>query len=117
MAKILSKERVFEYSNEFKFRVVRLTHQEGIQIKQIAEGLGLHPLMVSRWRKEVREGKLTVDDPRKVQMTLKKASHLKPHDDNVSKLKRENKKLKRENELLKKWQRYLAETRQKDLDS
>ena len=117
MAKILSQERVFEYSNEFKVRVVNLTNKEGIQIKQISEGLGLHPLMVSRWRKEVRDGKLTVDDPRRIHMTLKKSSHLKQHRADVCKLKRENKKLKRENELLKKWQGYLTETSQKESDS
>lgn len=32
-------------------------------------------------------------------------------------LKRENARLKKENDLLKKWQRYLAEQHQTDLDS
>ena len=111
MAKILCKERVLEYSNEFKIEVVNLTHLEGLQIKQISEGLGLHPFMVSRWRKEFREGKLVSDDPRRILMTLKTPSHLKERQEDVKALKKENERLKKENGLLKKWQRYLAEAR------
>jgi transposase len=37
--------------------------------------------------------------------------------DNIQKLKKENERLKQENDLLKKWQRYLAEVHQNDLDS
>jgi len=111
MAKILCKERVLEYSNEFKIKVVNLTHLEGLQIKQISEGLGLHPFMVSRWRKEFREGKLVSDDPRRILMTLKTPSHLKERQEDVKALKKENERLKKENGLLKKWQRYLAEAR------
>ena len=58
MAKILSEELVSEYSKEFKVMVVKLTNLKGIQIKQLSECMGLHPLMVPRWRKEVRDGKL-----------------------------------------------------------
>ena len=111
MAKILCKERVLEYSNEFKIKVVNLTHIEGLQIKQISEGLGLHPFMVSRWRKEFREGKLVSDDSRRILMTLKTPSHLKDKQVGVKALEKENKRLKKENALLKQWQRYLAEVR------
>ena len=34
-----------------------MSYQEGIQIQQVAEGLGIHPFMLSRWRKEYREDK------------------------------------------------------------
>tara|TARA_B100000700_G_C14731727_1_gene708695 strand:+ start:305 stop:469 length:165 start_codon:yes stop_codon:yes gene_type:complete len=37
--------------------------------------------------------------------------------DNIQKLKEENERLKQENDLLKKWQRYLVEVHQNDLDS
>lgn len=117
MAKIISKERVIEYSKEFKVMVVKLTHLEGVQIKQISECMGLHPLMVSRWRKEVRDGKLISDITRKVQMTLKAPSDLKKTASKTKLLEAEIKKLKKENKLLKKWQGYLAETRQSDSNS
>ncbi|MDH5217573.1 MAG: transposase [Gammaproteobacteria bacterium] len=117
MAKIKSEERVIEYSKEFKVRVVRLSYIEGIQIKQISEGLGLHPFMVSRWRKEYRDGKLVSEDSRKVVMGLDKKSQSRPSPQTITeneRLRSENARLKRENDLLKKWQRYLAEVRQSD---
>ena len=117
MARILSKERVLSYSNEFKFKVVNLTNIEGMQIKQIAEGLGLHPLMVSRWRKEVRDGKLVPDDTGKVHMGKAPKHPPKKRSTEIDRLKKTNARLKKENDLLKKWQRYLKETRAKDSDS
>lgn len=117
MAKIKSETRVLEYSKDFKVMVVNLTHLEGVQIKTLSDCMGLHPLMVSRWRKEVRDGKLVADDSRRVQMTLKAPSNLKKTGDKTTQLEKEIRRLKKENNLLKKWQRYLAETRQKDSGS
>lgn len=117
VAKILSEERVLEYSKEFKVMVVKLTNLEGIQIKKVSECMGLHPLMVSRWRKEVRDGKLFSDPTRRVQMTLESPSKLKKTADKTKQLEREVKRLKKENDLLKKWQRYLAEAKSNDSGS
>ena len=117
MAKIKSESRVLEYSKEFKVMVVKLTHMEDVQIKKISDCMGLHPLMVSRWRKEVRDGKLLATDSRRVEMTLKKPTNMKKADDKTKELEKEIKRLKAENEVLKKWQGYLAEVRQKDSGS
>ncbi|WP_372878625.1 helix-turn-helix domain-containing protein, partial [Spongiibacter marinus] len=57
MAKIRSKERVIEYAIDFKIKVVKLTEKLDADTIQIAEILGLHPVMVYRWRQEYREGK------------------------------------------------------------
>ena len=121
MAKIRSKERVLEYSKEFKVMVVKLTHLEGIQIKMLSECMGLHPLMVSRWRKEVRDGKLVSDETRRVRMTLESASKSGKKSKQVKtktqQLEAENRRLKKEVDLLKKWHGYLAKLKQKDSDS
>ncbi len=117
MAKIKSKDRVIEYSKEFKVMVVNLSHIEGLQIKQMSECMGLHPLMVSRWRKEVRDGKLSSDVTRRIQMTLKAPSNLKRTASKTKQLEAEIKKLKKENSLLKKWQGYLTEIRKNDSNS
>ena len=117
MAKIKSESRVLEYSIEFKVMVVKLTHMEGVQIKKISDCLGLHPLMVSRWRKEVRDGKLLSPDSRRVEMTLKKPTNTKETVDKTKQLEKEIKRLKAENDVLKKWQGYLAEIKQKDSGS
>lgn len=50
MAKIRSKERVIEYAVDFKIKVVEVTEKLDADAIQIAEILGLHPVMVYRWR-------------------------------------------------------------------
>ena len=120
MAKIVSKERVLEYTQEFKVKIVQLTEMDGLQASLIAKGLGLHPVMVYRWRQEYREGKLVADPSRRVSMTMNSSPPQKPRKKQQSenaKLRKENARLKKENDLLKKWQRYLAEVRQSDSDS
>ena len=120
MAKILSEERVLEYSNEFKVKIVQLTEHLDVQTAQVATVLGLHPVMVYRWRQEYREGKLKAYPNRRVSMTLDRPSSPPPTKKQLSenaRLKKENARLKKENDLLKKWQRYLAEVRQNDSDS
>jgi len=68
--------------------------------------------MLSRWRKEYREGK-TVAKDHKITDLYKEKKEM----DRLRKLEKENARLKQENDLLKKWQRYLAEQHQNDLDS
>jgi transposase-like protein len=46
------------YSLEFKQTTVRLSQLDGIEVQAVAAGLDFHPFMLSRWRKEGREGKL-----------------------------------------------------------
>jgi transposase len=49
---------VHKYSDEFKLAAVRLSQQPGIQVKTVAAALAIHPFMLSKWRKAVREGVL-----------------------------------------------------------
>ncbi len=87
--------------------------QDGIQVKAVAESLDIHPFMLSRWRKEYREGKIVVDK----RSTATGVSRDKKELDRVKALEKEVKRLSRENDLLKKWQRFLAETHQSAIDS
>ncbi len=120
MAKIISEERVLEYSKEFKVKIVELTEKLSINAKELADAIGLHPMMVYRWRQEFREGKLVADPVRRVSMTLNKSSPPPASKKQLSeneRLKKENARLQKENALLKKWQRYLAEVRKNDSGS
>ena len=72
MAKILCEERVVEYTKEFKVKVVELTEGLNVQVVEIADILGLHPVMVYRWRQEYREGELTYTPSRRIGMTTNK---------------------------------------------
>ncbi|MBB3167084.1 transposase [Simiduia aestuariiviva] len=58
MPKYNNPRKTWQYSTEFKIRAVKMSYQPDIQIKQVAEGLGIHPFMLSRWRKEYRDGLL-----------------------------------------------------------
>jgi transposase-like protein len=49
---------VRKYSDDFKLAAVRLSQQPGIQVRTVAAALAIHPFMLSKWRKEVRDGVL-----------------------------------------------------------
>jgi transposase len=49
---------VRRYSEEFKLTAVRSSQQPGIQVKTVAAALAIHPFMLSKWRRDAREGRL-----------------------------------------------------------
>lgn len=115
MARIISDERVIEYSKEFKVKVVELTIGLNVKATEISNILDLHPMMVYRWRQEYREGKLVAETTRKVSM-MKENSPRSPSSEEkleLERVKKENARLKKEVALLKKWQGYLAGLKQK----
>ena|SRR5688572_27052186 len=116
MPKYNNPRRTWVYSQEFKYNAVKLTLDPDNKVKDIAAGLGIHPMMLSRWRKEYRDGALQGDGQ------IRKAMNKKPITpqqelSEIAKLKKENERLKLENDLLKKWQQYLSEQHQNDLNS
>jgi len=50
--------KVRRYSLEFKLKAVRLSELKGVEVQAVAEALEIHPFMLSRWRKEARDGVL-----------------------------------------------------------
>jgi transposase len=50
--------KIREYSREFKLTAVRLSRQPGLQVQAVAAALDIHPFMLSKWRKQVRDGAL-----------------------------------------------------------
>ena len=113
MPRYTQPRRTWHYLNEFKVKAVQLSLLEGVQVQEVAKTLDIHPFMLSRWRKEYREGKLVADKRKKIIPMAKDKKKLS----RMQELEKENARLKQENDLLKKWQRYLAETHQNDLDS
>jgi len=85
---------------------------DGAKVGEVAESLDIHPYVLSRWRKEYREGKIVIDKRKKLKGLEKQSEE----HNQVKMLAREIARLKLENDLLKKWQRYLAEEHQKNLD-
>lgn len=105
--------KTWRYTNEFKAKAVQLSLLEGVQVQEVAETLDIHPFMLSRWRKEYREGRIVADKRKKVTSIRKEKEEL----DKIKQLEKEVARLRQENELLKKWQRFLAEEHQNDIDS
>lgn len=113
MPRIKGPRKIGRYPDEFKVKAVRLTFMKETQVQEVANSLDIHPFMLSRWRKEYREGKYVAD--RRVKKVV--------DDETVSKLEKlkaleqENAKLRVENDLLKKAIRFSSEKRRKPSNS
>ncbi len=98
--------KVYRYSAAFKLKAVKLSSLEGVRIKDVADALDIHPFMLSKWRKQVRDGILRArvsvppeirGDKHSVEMQA------------LSKLKREHALLQEEHDLLKKAIRFCSD--------
>ena len=85
----------FKYSDEFKATAVRLSQLAGVRVQDVAESLYIHPFMLSRWRKQAREGRIMV---KRVELDKDVAAELKE----LRRIKRSYAQLKVEHDLLKK---------------
>ena len=82
-----------QYTKEFKIEAVRLIIEEGRPISEVARELGIGENLLHRWKKKSEEGKI---DPFPGQ------GRLSPEDEELRRLRRENKRLRMEHEILKK---------------
>ncbi|MBD9369818.1 transposase [Xanthomonas sp. XNM01] len=48
----------YRYSDHFKATAVRLSQLPGAPVPDVAASLYIHPFMLSRWRRLVREGEI-----------------------------------------------------------
>jgi len=110
MPKMITGKKTQQYSDEFKVKAVEWSHQAHRSVKSVAEALDIHPMMLSRWRKEYREGKFAMKRVKKAPAEAKKKIH---EQDEVARLKRRVSELQEENDILKKFQRFQAEERRK----
>jgi transposase len=58
MAAPVGPKKVQRYSLEFKIQAVRLANHPDIQTQDVAQALDIHPFMLSKWKKDYREGRL-----------------------------------------------------------
>jgi transposase len=102
---------VRRYSMEFKLTAVRLTEQPGIQVQTVAAALAIHPFMLSKWRKDARDGKL--------RGSAKKALPPGPAREiaKLQALEKAHAILQEEHDLLKKAIRFCSARRQTSLPS
>ena len=81
------------YDKEFKIEAVRLASEPGNTQAQVQRELGIGQGVISRWKRELRADS---------EHALPGKGHLKPQDEEVHRLKRENERLRRERDILKK---------------
>ena len=106
MAARFSAKRLPRYSLDFKLKAVKLTRIPGMEVQAVAEALDIHPVMLSRWRQEAREGRLreTSPQPRIPKKLVREIKRLQD-------LERAHRLLQEEHELLKKAIRFCSERR------
>jgi transposase len=82
-----------KYDREFKIQAVKLALESEKTTKKIAEDLGIHSGILTRWKREYKED---------VENAFPGMGKLKPEDEELRRLKKENEDLKQEREILKK---------------
>lgn len=102
--------KVNRYSNEFKITAIKLAGMQKTLIKDVAEVLGIHPFMLSRWKKEYREGKITGTPHADLEKLVGKEKKVRRRN-RIRELEQALQKAKIENDLLKKAIEFDAERR------
>lgn len=85
----------YKYSGRFKATAVRLSELPGVEIKEVAASLYIHPFMLSRWRKQAREGLIVTKGTEIDKVVVAELKVLR-------RIKQDYERLKIEHELLKK---------------
>lgn len=92
MAAPVGPKKVQRYTVEFKIQAVRLASHPDIQTQDVAHALDIHPFMLSKWKKDYREGKLK-PEAEADGLSLPKALRTPKVDTEKRALKRQVKKL------------------------
>lgn len=106
MGRPIGPKKVQRYSVEFKLTAVKLSGMPGVQVQTVAHALDVHPFMLSRWRKEARDGVLR-GRARRVEVGPRR--ELKQ----LQALEREHAMLQEEHALLKKAIRFCSARRRR----
>lgn len=85
----------YKYSDRFKATAVKLSELPGVAVQDVANSLYVHPFMLSRWRKQSREGRIVTKG---VEVEKDVAAELKA----LRRIKKDYERLKLEHDLLKK---------------
>ena len=104
MARRVGPVKVRRYTLEFKLKAVKLSQLQGVEVQAVADALEIHPFMLSRWRKEARDGVLRgrVSVPKAVKLPA--ARDMK----RFQRLQRAHALLQEEHALLKKLIRFTS---------
>ncbi|MCB0330745.1 MAG: transposase [Bdellovibrionales bacterium] len=104
---------IHRYSDEYKATAVQLSLQEGILGKDVASALGIHPVILYRWMKDYRDGKIDLMKAKDLKVNKQQVAELRE----LKKLRREHELLKEEHALLKKAIRFTSEQKRRSTSS
>lgn len=96
----MKKEKHTFYNYQFKHTAVSVANHPEIQTQAVAEALNIHPFMLSRWKKQMRDGALANND-----QEARSRDELLKAKEKIKKLERELKRVRDENAVLKKAER------------
>jgi transposase len=82
-----------KYDLEFKLEAVRMASEPGVTNREVEKRLGIGQGVLCLWKRQLK------DDGAQA---FPGKGHLKPEDEEIRRLKRENERLRREREILKK---------------
>ena len=85
----------YKHSDHFKATAVRLSQIPGVEVGEVARSLFIYSFMLSRWRKQAREGLIVTKG---VEVDKEVLAELKE----LRRLKKDHERLKLEHEILKK---------------
>ncbi len=108
---MVRKKRYDFYGDDFKATAVALGALPGVESRAVAGVLDIHPVMLYRWKKELRDGKIMATNN---SSTLN--SEMKRELSRLRRVERDHERLKQEHELLKKSIQYsLAQKKKSSL--
>jgi transposase len=81
------------YDRQFKEEAIRLVTEGGRSVSDVAHGLGIHENLLRTWKRKYKE------DP---SGSFPGKGHLKPEEEELKRLQKENANLKEDREILKK---------------
>ena len=91
----MKKKKRCNYTKEFKDEAVNLLKEQGYSYAEAGRNLGVNPNLLSKWKREIEEGRCEPGSTVTMQAELKR-------------LRKENKRLKMEREILKKAAAFFA---------
>lgn len=94
------------YTESFKAEAVRLASQPGVLVQDVAHSLDIHPFMLSRWKKQSREGLIMANPPSDKPELVNEAELL-----HLREVEKAYAQLKLEHDLLKKAIKFTSEAK------
>lgn len=110
------------YTLAFKVKAVKESKKQGVKAIDVAEALGIHPVMLYRWRQEFKEGRLSENKHMKVpapppKKSREESDRLKVAERTIKELEKRLSAKEEEIIILKKAGRFFQEQRKKDTRS